>query len=271
MYAKFSAMKAAFSTGFNKTAAETFEKCTNEQKIYSRGSRPPRNASTDDWLQQTFAEPHPVSLVLAPIYQLNLNKTIQTNLKLALKSYCNRLLFLGKLESCEKLEPDPPLPQPRHWTQWSHDKPYWRPGETETYVQECPDGEYIKSIRFHYTIDWRIYDPIKHYPILNQIEIKCSGDKSSPQAGNWDHPMDCFKGFRKFTARFFGNDALINVQSFCTDSETQKTSNKHMDGRYDKPMECYQGQKVVGIQAKEWIDSSLNNEPGYTNLRIECA
>lgn len=266
--AKYCAIEASVDVNYDKKAAEEFKKATSEQSIYSRGSRPPKQGKIEDWLHQTFQEPFPISIKLATIYDLlDKDEVIKHNLKNALETYCRKLKAIGALDSCEKLKPDPPLPRPRHWTKWSHDRAH--KNERELPVKECPEGQYITSIRFRYA-DRKV----PNWPLwLGDFEIKCSSNDLIERDW-WNDPMDCgAKGFRKITARMEDTYFLVNVQAFCTDSYVEKTSNNNMAGKYDNSMECFQGQKVVGIQAKELdLEMPLFGRITFSsNLKIECA
>lgn len=250
--AKYSAIEASVDANYDKKAAEEFKKATDEQSIYSRGSRPPKQGEIEEWLHQTFREPFPISIKLAPIYEImDADQVIKSNLKNALDTYCLRLKAIGALDNCDQLKPDPPLPRPRQWTKWSHDR--LNENEQELPVQECPEGQFITSIQFDTKANSKL--------------ITCSGTM------NYYNELDCgSKGFRKITGRFERDDDqfyLTNVQAFCTDSYVEITLNDIMRGKYDNPMECFQEQKVVGIQAITSIDS--NGFTGFSNLKIECA
>ena len=69
------------------------------------------------WAHQTGKEPAPITYALDPIDMLidekNFGKTFmvkKTNIKTALRTYCEYLKDLEKVKSCAKLEEDNPLP-----------------------------------------------------------------------------------------------------------------------------------------------------------------
>ena len=94
-------------------------KHTQEQLIYSRGAPPPGNGKPLTWKLDTFEEPSILRITLKPIYTIPAVKDTLTpskfsNLKIAMKEYCQKLLAEGLLTSCDLPSPDPQLPTPRY-------------------------------------------------------------------------------------------------------------------------------------------------------------
>lgn len=111
---------------YDKNITDTFHKFTKERKIYSRGAVPPEDGQHLSWAENTFDEPHVLSVALEPIDSLPveeyINESVKANLRMALETYCLTLKEEGELSSCEAPEPDPPGPKPRVWSSWSNDR-----------------------------------------------------------------------------------------------------------------------------------------------------
>ena len=85
--------------------------------------------------------------------------------------------------------------------------------------------------------------------------------------GEWDPEMNCEEnGFRLTTGREdSGWPGIVNVRAYCFGVETQITSNNDLRGDYNRNMECWGKQKIVGIQVRKEIHH------GITNFRVLCA
>lgn len=83
--------------------------------------------------------------------------------------------------------------------------------------------------------------------------------------------MDCSEagrqGFRKVNARDVGLgwDRIVNVRTFCLNSEIEIRSNDDMRGEWNPALECKQGQQFVGVKF------SYLTGHGFENFRWLCA
>ena len=135
---------------YNVTASEIFKKYAKEQLLYSRGAPPPIDGDSLTWMAETFEEPYPYSLTIKPIDSLPIEEYVSTavlnNLRIALAEYCPYLKEQGKLFSCDIPSPDPPLPKPRTWTDWSnvHDSGYEMLPQVNDYISTKGDKGLIR-------------------------------------------------------------------------------------------------------------------------------
>ena len=182
LYAGIAAMASAnFSINSNTTEAETFNKYTKDQRMYSKGATPPSDGKPESWMQSIIESPAPVSMEVAPIFDLylaeHISPTVQKNLKEATLAYCAKLVEEGKLRSCDPPKEDKPFPKPRVWSEWSNDNLAYSAGMgIEFPVQECDEGQFIESMRWK---EWNGYG-------LVDFQMKCSGSDGwmDPAVGN---------------------------------------------------------------------------------------
>ena len=104
-------------TDDEKKQAQNFKKECKTQKLYSTGKAPPQDGKSETWMNSVISSPEPLTIKLGSLDNLDALKKylkskpkVLTNLKKALNEYCEDLKSEGAVSSCEKPEPDPPLP-----------------------------------------------------------------------------------------------------------------------------------------------------------------
>ena len=298
LYAGFSAISTVSvnsSIDYNVTATEIFNKYAKDHRLYSRGASPPIDGDSMAWMADTLEEPYPYAISVKPINFLPIEEYISpavlNNLGVALEEYCPLLIEEGELSSCDVPPPDPPLPKPRTWTEWSnvHDSGHELPTQvnildslrdvitiimneltlimiTQNLIQECDEGQYIEKMQWGR----------KHYG-LDNLRIKCSGENSwnAPfqnwSENGWEDIMDCSEtgttGFRQVNARDVGLgwDRIVNVRAFCLNSQIEIRSNDDMAGSWNKDLKCGEGQQFVGVHL------SYLTGHGFENFKWLCA
>lgn len=151
----------------------------------------------------------------------------------------------------------------RTWQPWSNDNMAgW-----ENPVHECPEGQYVTSMRYREQHGYGIID----------MDTTCSGDSNpwgrratNKNGGWWNTPMECSTaGFRQVTGREQNGYGLVNVRAFCSNGEVELKSNNNRAGAYNNDQTCPDGQKVVGTQARE--TDGVGGRVSVSNLRVQCA
>ena len=87
--------------------------------ISSQGAAPPQDGKPLTWKQDTFEDPDILKITLKPLITLpaveeHLPASQFSNLKIALRDYCESLNLEGNLTSCNLPSADPELPSPRY-------------------------------------------------------------------------------------------------------------------------------------------------------------
>ena len=87
--------------------------------ISSQGATPPRNGKPQTWKLESLEDPDILSIRLKPLITLtgieeHLSPSKFSNLKIALKDYCEKLLLEDHLTSCELSNDDLELPTSRY-------------------------------------------------------------------------------------------------------------------------------------------------------------
>ena len=87
--------------------------------ISSQGAAPPQDGKPLTWKLETFENPDILRIKLKPLTTLNaiedhLSPSQFSNLKVALRDYCEKLLLDGHLTSCKLPHDDPKLPTSRY-------------------------------------------------------------------------------------------------------------------------------------------------------------
>ena len=87
--------------------------------ISSQGAIPPQDGKPQIWKQETLEDPDILKIILKPLTTLTTIKEHLTpskfsNLKAALRDYCEKLTLEGNLTSCGLPNDDPELPTPRY-------------------------------------------------------------------------------------------------------------------------------------------------------------
>ena len=112
---------------------------------------------------------------------------------------------------------------------------------------------------------------------LDNMRFKCSGKNDwNPPFQDWEHNgwetvMDCSQtgrqGFRQVNARDVGLgwDRIVNVRTFCLNSEIEIRSNDDMRGEWNPDLVCKEGQQFVGVHF------SYLTGHGFENFRWLCA
>ena len=98
---------------------ETSKSYTQEQLISSQGAAPPQDGKPLTWKLETLEDPDILRIKLKPLITLtgveeHLSTSQFSNLKIALRDYCEKLMLEGNLTSCELPNDDPELPTPRY-------------------------------------------------------------------------------------------------------------------------------------------------------------
>ena len=98
---------------------ETSKSYTQEQMISSQGAAPPQDGKPQTWKLESLEDPDILSIKLKPLITLtgieeHLNPSQFSNLKIALRDYCEKLLLDGHLTTCELPNDDPELPSSRY-------------------------------------------------------------------------------------------------------------------------------------------------------------
>ena len=98
---------------------DTFKSYTQEQLISSQGAAPPKDGKPQTWKLETLEDPDILRIKLKPIITLtavkeHLSPSKFSNLKIAFRDYCEKLLLEGKLTSCQLPNDDPELPTSRY-------------------------------------------------------------------------------------------------------------------------------------------------------------
>ena len=111
-------VNADLATKDEKKAAQSFQKETKDQKLYSSGKAPPKDGKALNWMNDVIKEPQPLTLKLEAIDKLDVLRTylekkpkIVKNIKTAMTDYCEHLKGKGKVSSCESPNPDNPFPK----------------------------------------------------------------------------------------------------------------------------------------------------------------
>ena len=87
--------------------------------ISSQGAAPPKDGKPLTWKQDTLEDPNILKITLSPLITLpfvveHLPPSQFSNLKIALRDYCENLMQEGNLTSCDSQNEDPELPTPRY-------------------------------------------------------------------------------------------------------------------------------------------------------------
>ena len=87
--------------------------------ISSQGAVPPQDGKPLTWKLETFEDPDILkiklkSLMTLPTVEEHLSPSQFSNLKIALRDYCEKLLLDGHLTTCELPNDDPELPSSRY-------------------------------------------------------------------------------------------------------------------------------------------------------------
>ena len=87
--------------------------------ISSQGATPPQDGKPQTWKLESLEDPDILSIKLKPLITLtgieeHLSPSQFSNLKIALRDYCEKLLLDGHLTSCELPNDDPELPSSRY-------------------------------------------------------------------------------------------------------------------------------------------------------------
>ena len=87
--------------------------------ISSQGATPPQDGKPQTWKLESLEDPDILSIKLKPLITLtgieeHLSPSKFSNLKIALRDYCEKLMLEGNLTSCELPNDDPELPTPRY-------------------------------------------------------------------------------------------------------------------------------------------------------------
>ena len=87
--------------------------------ISSQGAAPPQNGKPLTWKLKTLEDPDILRIKLKPLTTLtdveeHLSSSQFSNLKIALRDYCEKLMLEGNLTSCKLPNDDPELPTPRY-------------------------------------------------------------------------------------------------------------------------------------------------------------
>ena len=98
---------------------KSFKSYTQEQWISSQGAAPPQDGKPLTWKLETFEDPDILMIKLKPLITLpaveeNLSPSKFSNLKIALRDFCNTLMQEGSLTSCNLPNEDPLLPTLRY-------------------------------------------------------------------------------------------------------------------------------------------------------------
>lgn len=113
---------ASATSDSQKKHAETFNKYSTKQRMYSLGAKPPSDGKTSTWAEQAVESPAPLKYNLVQIDELVKDEAIKANLKKALKDYCHNLMIEGLIDSCDGPGEDKPYPKiikKRTWTKVS--------------------------------------------------------------------------------------------------------------------------------------------------------
>jgi hypothetical protein len=87
--------------------------------ISSQGAAPPQDGEPLTWKQDIFEDPDVLRITLRPLITLpsvkeHLTPSKFSNLRIALRDYCENLMQEGYLTSCSLPNSDIPLPTPRY-------------------------------------------------------------------------------------------------------------------------------------------------------------
>ena len=87
--------------------------------ISSQGAAPPQDGKPLTWKLETLEDPDILKIKLKPLITLtaveeHLSPSQFSNLKIALRNYCEKLLLDGHLTTCELPNDDPELPSSRY-------------------------------------------------------------------------------------------------------------------------------------------------------------
>ena len=87
--------------------------------ISSQGAAPPQDGKPQTWKRETLEDPDILRIILKPLTTLqavqeHLSPSKFSNIKAALRDYCEKLQLEGNLTSCELPNDDPELPTSRY-------------------------------------------------------------------------------------------------------------------------------------------------------------
>ena len=87
--------------------------------ILSQGAAPPQDGKPQTWKLESLEDPDILSIKLKPLITLtgieeHLSPSQFSNLKIALRDYCEKLLLDGHLTTCELPNDDHELPSSRY-------------------------------------------------------------------------------------------------------------------------------------------------------------
>ena len=89
--------------------------------MYSTGKAPPQDGKPESWMNSVISSPQPLTIKLESLDNLDpLEKylkskpEVMTNLKKAMKEYCEGLKSAGAVSSCKKPGQDPPFPKSKN-------------------------------------------------------------------------------------------------------------------------------------------------------------
>ena len=114
-------VNAKSMTDDERKKAQNFQKECKSQKLYSTGKAPPQDGKPESWMSSVISSPQPLTIKLESLDNLDPLKKylkskpeVMTNLKKAMKEYCEDLKSAGAVSSCKKPGQDPPFPKSKN-------------------------------------------------------------------------------------------------------------------------------------------------------------